>query len=490
MKKLTKPFVSIFLTIVIVISILPMSAFAASYRTDYWNFTIPSRTLSLHIIGNDVKWLQCALNELIIRGDKNGIRINAPIINVDGNFRNSTNTALLTFQSRYNLATDGKFGPASRSKMLSVLRYYNPTPIPQPDQQQNSGSTYSAVEPNVPEGVYYIRNKKSNKYLDVRGGSSYNGAELVQFPFHGDANQQFQILYENGFYKIYTMLGGNRRCLDLCSASDADTNGTVLKLYDASYDYQEQNFRFRDLGDGSYEIGSVNSYGNKVLEVRNSSYDDCATVQIWQCDNSRINDDWYLEPVNDHNTSVNKVRQAQMNVKSRKQYDSIEDAAKDFIMAYDGMSVYQNREYGTSIVPLGNGKYTFTHIIWGPLRGNSADGELGECWDQIDIPNAVAWVHTHGQEIDPANLVFSPDDMVKYVDNIEHFDCAYLGNANGEIYVYKEREVETQHSYEEFKANRNKYSGHYITTYSRCVTDYWYDTSFNQNNDAGIYRLG
>lgn len=475
MKKLTKPFVSIFLTIVIVISILPMSAFAASYN--YWSYPIPSRTLSLHSIGNDVKWLQCALNDLVIRGDKNNVHLNAPTLNIDGNFGNTTKTALLRFQSRYGLSQDGIFGPASRTRMLSLLRYYNPTPNPQPDP----GPTYDSVPHNVTEGTYYIRNKLSNKYLDVKGGSSYNGAELVQFPFHGNANQQFQITYENGAYKIYSKLG---RCLDLWNESDADTNGTDLKLYDASSSYKEQNFRFESLGDGSYQIGSYCSNGNKVLEVTDSSCDDCATVQIWQRDNHRINDDWYLEPVNDHNTSVNKVRQAQMNVKFRKQYDSIDDAAKDFVMAYDGMSVAQNREYGSGIVKVGN-KYTFNHIIWGPVRYDNS-GELGSYWSEVDTSDAVAYVHTHGKATCSANLVFSYSDMADFVDSIEYMQYAYLGNANGEIYRYKKwGDKASDYNIR----NYGTPSGDKIETYSRCVTDYWTDTSLSQNNGAGIYRL-
>ncbi|WP_294484386.1 hypothetical protein, partial [uncultured Ruminococcus sp.] len=68
MKKFSKPFISIFLTIVVVISMLPMAAFAASYNTDYWNHSEPSRTLSNGSRGDDVKWLQCAINNLIVNG--------------------------------------------------------------------------------------------------------------------------------------------------------------------------------------------------------------------------------------------------------------------------------------------------------------------------------------------------------------------------------------------------------------------------------------
>ena len=129
MKKFSKPFISIFLTIVVVISMLPMAAFAASYNTDYWNHSEPSRTLSNGSRGDDVKWLQCAINNLIVNGDRNGSRLSTSKLDVDGAFGNATKTAVLAFQRKYGLAVDGYFGPASRSKMKSVLRSATVKPV-------------------------------------------------------------------------------------------------------------------------------------------------------------------------------------------------------------------------------------------------------------------------------------------------------------------------------------------------------------------------
>lgn len=129
MKKFSKPFISIFLTIVIVISMLPMAAFAASYNTDYWNHSEPSRTLSNGSRGDDVKWLQCAINNLIVNGDRSGSRLSTSKLDVDGAFGNATKTAVLAFQRKYNLDADALFGPASRSKMKSVLRSATVKPV-------------------------------------------------------------------------------------------------------------------------------------------------------------------------------------------------------------------------------------------------------------------------------------------------------------------------------------------------------------------------
>ena len=281
MKKFTKPFICIFMTVLIVISMLPMTAFAASYSVNYWEHSVPTRTLSNGCKGDDVKWLQCAINNLVANGDRNNSRLSTSKLDVDGAFGNATKTAVLAFQKKYGLAVDGYFGPASLAKMKSVVRY---GPIP-----------FAPVERNIPDGVYYIRNKLTGKYLDVKGGKSYNNVPIIQYKLQSTPNQQFQIKYEYGFYKIYTMLGGNR-CLDLTSASGANTNGTDLKLYPSATTRQQQYFRFRKMSDGSVEIGSVSSLGKKVFEVTNSSRADGAVVQIWDRSDSRTNDNWVLVP--------------------------------------------------------------------------------------------------------------------------------------------------------------------------------------------------
>ncbi|EXM41009.1 hypothetical protein RASY3_02680 [Ruminococcus albus SY3] len=301
MMKLSKSVVSIFMTIVVVISILPMSAFAAS---DYWNYPTPTRTLSMGCRGDDVKWLQCAINDLITKGDWKNSHLKTSELDVDGAFGSATRTAVYDFQRTYNLTVDGYFGPDSLTKMLKVL-------YPRINNNNSQTNTQTNSEPKIPDaknyyidGEYYIRNKKTNKYLDVKGGSGYDNAQIVQYRFHGDLNQQFKIEYVDGFYKIYSMCGMRNKCFDLSGPSEANTNGTHLKIYSNVKNCVQQNFILKRLGDGSYEIGSASSNCNKVLEVENSSYDDCATVKIWEGNGSKLNDDWYLEPVNDYTTKA------------------------------------------------------------------------------------------------------------------------------------------------------------------------------------------
>ena len=143
--------------------------------------------------------------ELIFK-DINNSQLNTPKLDVDGYFGNASKKALLDFQTKYSLAVDGYFGPDSRAKMKSMLRSGSSS-----SSSSSSSSTpkpsYEPVEHLIHEGVYYIRNKKSNKYMDVESGGTHNGANIIQYTLHGGANQQFRIKYEGESigYKITPM---------------------------------------------------------------------------------------------------------------------------------------------------------------------------------------------------------------------------------------------------------------------------------------------
>merc|ERR1712126_250545 len=52
----------------------------------------------------------------------------------------------------------------------------------------------------VSEGYYVIESVKSGQALDVGGGSKNNGAEIIQWPKHGEDNQTFKLVAAGGGY--------------------------------------------------------------------------------------------------------------------------------------------------------------------------------------------------------------------------------------------------------------------------------------------------
>ena len=162
-----------------------------------------------------------------------------------------------------------------------------------------------------------------------------------------------------------------------------------------------------------------------------------------------------------HSEEKNEAREAQIRIKSQYEYSSIDDAARDFVVAYNGLSFEQNREYGSTINKVGENRYSFKHVCWGAVRTD----ENGNCGNHfISWDNSEAYVHTHGQATDPDNLVFSKIDLdlVNKKDDEgkdRPYKYAYLGNPNGKIYKFTKGKNSDDYSgiTELEKSNTKKY---------------------------------
>ena len=74
-------------------------------------FKEPTRTIKIGAVGESVKWIQWYLKAST-----------APEMVVDGTFYTKTRTAVIEFQKKYDLVTDGIVGPATRTKMKEVVK--------------------------------------------------------------------------------------------------------------------------------------------------------------------------------------------------------------------------------------------------------------------------------------------------------------------------------------------------------------------------------
>lgn len=158
--------------------------------------------------------------------------------------------------------------------------------------------TYHPISPHtIEDGIYYIKNKHSGKYLQIKDGGTSNYSQVVQYSYHGDKYQQFKVTYESdGYYSLRPMhISNQTKTLDLQSTSNSNTNGTDCQLYTYSPIHQEQKFIINSAVGGGYQIGTKLSDGNKVLEVTNSSNAENAIVQIWAYSDTRTNDNWIFE---------------------------------------------------------------------------------------------------------------------------------------------------------------------------------------------------
>lgn len=149
----------------------------------------------------------------------------------------------------------------------------------------------------IEDGIYYIKNIHSQKYLQIKDAGTANTSQVVQYSYHGDRYQQFKVTYESdGYYSLRPMhITNQTKTLDMQNANDSNTNGTDCQLYTYNTIYQEQKFIIKSAVGGGYQIGTKLSEGNKVLEVTDSSYADNAIVQIWEYSDNRDNDNWIFE---------------------------------------------------------------------------------------------------------------------------------------------------------------------------------------------------
>lgn len=110
-----KKVISFIMALVVTFGVVSASVFASAKEASPWSYSdTPTRALyytSPVMTGNDVKWMQQALN----------ITVSADL-DVDGSFGPASQKAVKKFQKKYKLEQDGSFGPASRKKMVSVLK--------------------------------------------------------------------------------------------------------------------------------------------------------------------------------------------------------------------------------------------------------------------------------------------------------------------------------------------------------------------------------
>lgn len=121
--------------------------------------------------------------------------------------------------------------------------------------------------------IYYLRNVRSGKYMDVQGG----GTNVVQYSFHGDGNQQWRVFYRgDGFYSIIPAFKPYWR-LDVGNANDI--NATKIGIFEDNGN-NAQLYRIIPCPNGSYRLQPKIST-RKVVEVSGASLNNSAQVQIW-----------------------------------------------------------------------------------------------------------------------------------------------------------------------------------------------------------------
>lgn len=134
------------------------------------------------------------------------------------------------------------------------------------------------------DGIYTMKSASSGMFLDIYGGLTTAGTQLIQWNENGGSNQKF--LVENTMNGAVITAVHSGLVLDIYGASA--TNGANLIQW-TYHGGANQRWNFMDNGDGSYLIKSVLS--GLVLDVY-GGFNTAGTQIIQWTPNGQANQDW------------------------------------------------------------------------------------------------------------------------------------------------------------------------------------------------------
>ena len=144
---------------------------------------------------------------------------------------------------------------------------------------QTIWGTKNSVKVSKTEGIFYIRNKFSGKYLDVADGSSADHANIQQWAYNGFASQKYKIVSNgDGYYYILTGASNYTKALDVAMGSAAD--GTNIVQYSLNKG-TNQLFKLSKQSDGTYAVLSKASSCKSGLDVYDWSRDSGGNINQW-----------------------------------------------------------------------------------------------------------------------------------------------------------------------------------------------------------------
>jgi hypothetical protein len=138
--------------------------------------------------------------------------------------------------------------------------------------------------------TYRIDSVASSKTLDVKDGSSADGATIQQATWSGGNNQKW-IAVARGTNQYQLKSVGSGKCLDISGGSTADG---AKALQWACHDGNNQRFTMDPVGNGQFTLKAWHS--GKCLDVPASSTASGAAIQQWTCNGTNAQK-WTLSSV-------------------------------------------------------------------------------------------------------------------------------------------------------------------------------------------------
>jgi hypothetical protein len=143
---------------------------------------------------------------------------------------------------------------------------------------------YASFQP----GTYHrILNRNSDKSLDVNSGATTNGANIIQWEYSGQQNQQWDLVSTgNGVFKVVNR--NSNKALDVNGGSTAPGTATIQSDYTGG---ANQQWQITDIGFGYYKI--INKNSGLALDVNGGSVNNGADIIQWHWNNG-ANQQWKI----------------------------------------------------------------------------------------------------------------------------------------------------------------------------------------------------
>ncbi len=127
----------------------------------------------------------------------------------------------------------------------------------------------------IPDGVYAIASRYSNKVIDLVSGSTADGTDAVQWGWNGGNSQKWNLTcLGNGQYQATGVASG--KLLEVAGASTS--NGAVIQIW-PSNGHNCQKWTLTPAGNGAFKLLNVNS--GQAADVLNLSTADGAAIIQW-----------------------------------------------------------------------------------------------------------------------------------------------------------------------------------------------------------------
>ncbi|MEM6349032.1 MAG: RICIN domain-containing protein, partial [Bacteroidota bacterium] len=143
----------------------------------------------------------------------------------------------------------------------------------------------------VPNGIYTIRSRHSNKVFEMANSSTANGGNLHQWTANGSTVQQWQIeKIASGNYRIESVHSGKY----LEAAAFGTANGTNVQQWTWT-GTNSQQWALESNGEGYFFIKNI--HNNKYVDVAGFSTSDGGNLYLWSKHGGN-NQQWEITPVN------------------------------------------------------------------------------------------------------------------------------------------------------------------------------------------------